>query len=113
VRHVTLSFGSLAFAGCALGSEAVVRPDFLASLLGVLAIGALNFGVSFALALAVALRARDVALSHGARLGLALAMRFLRQPRSFLLPPPEAPTSAPDEAPASPAPAPEPGPPAS
>jgi site-specific recombinase len=102
VRHVTLSFGALAFAGCTLGAEAVLSPDFLASLLGVLAIGALNFGVSFALALAVALRARDVSLSHGARLALALAMRFLRQPRSFLLPPPEAPASAP--APGPPAP---------
>ncbi|WP_224361447.1 site-specific recombinase [Hyalangium versicolor] len=111
VRHVTLSFGSLAFAGCALGPEAVTHPDFLAALLGVLASGALNFGVSFALALFVALRARDVSLSHGLRLGLALAVRFLRQPRSFLLPPPEPLSPTPTEDPEASAGAPAPGPP--
>ncbi|HYI02368.1 site-specific recombinase [Hyalangium sp.] len=87
VRHVTLSFGSLAFAGCALGPIAVAQPGFLAALVGILGIGALNFGVSFALALAVALRARDVSLRDGLLLGRMLTRRFLRQPRSFLLPP--------------------------
>ncbi len=100
VRHLTLSFGSLAFAGCVLGPAAVVRPDFLAALLGVLGIGALNFGVSFALALTVALRARDVSSSDGLYLARALAVRFLRQPRSFLLPPRDGPGPTPDSAPA-------------
>ncbi|WP_224244563.1 site-specific recombinase [Hyalangium gracile] len=112
VRHVTLSFGALAFAGCALGPEAVTQPDFLAALLGVLAIGALNLAVSFALALAVALRARDVPLKDGLLLARALAVRFLRQPRAFLLPPPETPASHPAEAPGAADSAPAPGPPA-
>jgi site-specific recombinase len=113
VRHVTLSFGALAFAGCTLGPEAVSSPEFLAALLGVLGIGALNFGVSFALALAVALRARDDSLGDGLRLARMLAARFLRQPRSFFLPP-DAPTEEPaplGETRTEEAPAPAPGPP--
>jgi site-specific recombinase len=103
VRHVTLSFGSLAFAGCALGPEAVTHPDFLAALLGVLGIGALNFGVSFALALAVALRARDASLlSDGLVLIRELAARFLRAPHAFLLPPQETPAPPVAEEPAPP-----------
>jgi site-specific recombinase len=101
VRHVTLTFGSLAFAGCALGPEAVAQPDFLAAVAGVLGIGALNFGVSFALALAVALRARDVPLTDGLLLARAVLARFLRDPRSFLLPPRGLPASSPAEAPAA------------
>jgi site-specific recombinase len=85
VRHVTLSFGALAFPGCALGPEAVVHPEFLAALLGVLGTGALNFGVSFALA--IVLRAQDASPSDGLRLVRMLTSRFLRQPRSFLLSP--------------------------
>jgi site-specific recombinase len=113
VRHVTLSFGALAFAGCTLGPEAVLSPEFLAALLGVLGIGALNFGVSFALALSVALRARDNSLSDGLRLVRMLTARFLRQPRSFFLPPDdpiEEPTPT-GEARTQEAPAPSPGPP--
>jgi len=98
VRHVTLTFGSLAFAGCALGPDAVMQPGFLAALLGVLAIGALNFGVSFALALAVALRARDASLSDGLLLLRVLAVRLLTGPRTFLLPPDDEAGSAEDEA---------------
>ncbi|TSC29441.1 site-specific recombinase [Corallococcus sp. Z5C101001] len=87
VRHVTLSFGSLAFAGCTLGPAAVLEPGFLAAVLGVAVIGVLNFGVSFALALGVALRARDVPAREGLRFLGAVAMRFLRNPGPFLIPP--------------------------
>ncbi|RKH01092.1 site-specific recombinase [Corallococcus carmarthensis] len=89
VRHVTLSFGSLAFAGCTLGPSAVMEPGFLAAVLGVLVIGALNFGVSFALALGVALRARDVPVRECLRFLGAVALRFLRHPLPFLIPPPD------------------------
>ncbi len=88
VRHVTLSFGSLAFAGCTLGTEAVLSPDFLAALAGVGIIGLLNFGVSFALALGVALRARDVPTREAWPFLRAAVFRFVKDPRSFLLPPP-------------------------
>jgi site-specific recombinase len=113
VRHVTLSFGSLAFAGCGLGPEAVVSPEFLAALLGVLGIGALNFGVSFALALAVALRARDDSMGDGLLLVRLLTRRFLRKPLSFFFPPAdpsEEPSPKPEARPEE-ASAPAPGPP--
>ena len=89
VRHVTLSLGGLALAGVSLGAEAVVTPDFVAALGGVLAIGALNFGVSFALALFVALRARAVRPGTTRALVRGLLRQGLLQPRSFVLPPRE------------------------
>ncbi|MFY0571526.1 site-specific recombinase [Archangium lansingense] len=87
VRHVTLSFGQLCLAGYALGPTAVLRPDFLAALAGIGLTLAINFGVSFSLALGVALRARDVPRAEVLRLVRLMSVRFLRDPRAFLLPP--------------------------
>ncbi|REG29343.1 site-specific recombinase [Archangium gephyra] len=87
VRHVTLSFGQLCLAGYALGPTAVLRPDFLAALGGIGVTLAINFGVSFSLALGVALRARDVPVRDVVRLVRLMSGRFLREPRAFLLPP--------------------------
>ena len=58
--------------------------------IGIAVIGLMNFGVSFALALLVALRAREV--SNQQRLGLAVAVlrRFLRHPFRFVFPPRDA-----------------------
>ncbi|MCU1277105.1 MAG: gliding motility protein [bacterium] len=82
VRHVTLSTGSLALAGCTLGLGA---PHFLAAVGGIAIMLALNFGVSFACALFVALRARGI--DHaGRRLLRAIIVRFVREPLPFLLP---------------------------
>ncbi|MBF5046139.1 gliding motility protein [Aggregicoccus sp. 17bor-14] len=89
VRHVTLSFGSLALAGAALGPQAALEPDFLAAVLGVGLVGLLNFGVSFALALAVALRARDVPRGSSLVLARGVASAFRRNPRTFFVPPRE------------------------
>ncbi|RKH60064.1 site-specific recombinase [Corallococcus aberystwythensis] len=98
VRHVTFSFGALAFAGCALGPSAVMEPGFLAAAAGVLVVGIVNFGVSFALALGVALRARDVPVLEGLRFLAAMAVRFLRQPLPFLIPPRDEPAAGGTEA---------------
>jgi len=83
VRHITLSTGSLALSGCSLGAGAVTS----AACMGIAVIGVMNFGVSFVLALAVALRARDVTTRE--RLGLAttLILRFARHPMQFFFPP--------------------------
>ncbi|HEX9105211.1 MAG TPA: gliding motility protein, partial [Polyangia bacterium] len=82
VRHVTLSTGSLALAGCTLG---VGAPHFWMGALGIACMLALNFGVSFACALFVALRARGI--NHaGRRLLRAIVMRFVREPLPFFLP---------------------------
>ena len=91
VRHVTLSTGSLAFAGSALGADAIAQPDFLLAIGGIVVIGALNFGVSFVLALGVALRASDRwrlgTSSFVGDLTRALAKRILRSPLEFIVPP--------------------------
>ncbi len=58
VRHVTLSAGSLTYAFYALPSFSVM--ELVMGGISVLCIGLLNFGVSFAAALAVAIRAREV-----------------------------------------------------
>jgi len=83
VRHITLSTGSLAFSGSALGFGAVTA----GACIGIAVIGIMNFGVSFALALTIALRAREV--TGRERLGLAASVlrRFLRQPLQFFFPP--------------------------
>lgn len=82
VRHVTLSTGSLALAGCTLGVRA---PHFGMAALGIGCMLALNFSVSFACALFVALRARGI--NHaGRRLLRAIIARFIREPLPFFLP---------------------------
>jgi site-specific recombinase len=83
VRHVTLSTGGLTFAVCTLGVHA---PGLIAAACGIGCMLALNFGVSFALALGVAMRARGV--EHGGlRLLGAVLSHFVRSPREFFLPP--------------------------
>lgn len=87
VRHVTLSSGTLTFAACTLSPAELLSADFLFAVLGILCILACNFGVSFALALVVALRARGAKTRDDARLAAALLRRIVRSPREFLLPP--------------------------
>ncbi len=83
VRHITLSTGSLAFSGCTLGIGAVTA----GACVGIVIIGLCNFGVSFALALAIALRARDVTGRERLHLAAAVLKRFLRHPTLFFYPP--------------------------
>jgi len=99
VRHVTLSGASLA-----LGAAGQVRAGSLDiavtawAALGVGLIGLLNFGVSFALAFAVALRARGLARRDRRLLWRQLALMFVRRPLWFVFPPatvPVAPARAP------------------
>jgi site-specific recombinase len=86
VRHVTLSTGAAAFAVGALGGEAL-QLGLPQAMLGIALIGALNFGVSFLLALLVALRAREVDRGDQLRLLRAVLGRLTTRPREFLLPP--------------------------
>jgi site-specific recombinase len=62
---------------------------FVSAVVGVALVGVLNFVVSFALALVVALRARDVGGGDLARLTGAVILRFLRRPFEFFYPPRE------------------------
>ena len=87
VRHVTLSTGSLAFAVRSLGHEVLTSWEFLGAAAGILAIASMNFGVSFVLALTVALRARGADRSDRRRLWRSVAATFVRSPLQFIFPP--------------------------
>ncbi len=95
VRHVTLSTGSLAFAAGSLGWSAVLSPEFAGAIVGIGCIALLNFGVSFALALWVALRAEEIGRTKRRRLLMALLTKLRREPLDFIRPPrePAAPAS--------------------
>lgn len=90
VRHITLSTGSLTLAISSVGVATVGWGALLAAVAGIAIVGLLNFGVSFALALVVALRARDVPRAERRTLPGAVLHRFLRRPREFFYPPRDA-----------------------
>jgi site-specific recombinase len=89
VRHITLSTGSLTLSMTSLGTDGVETAAFIKAALGIACMGLLNFGVSFALALVVALRARDVPRGERRTLPLAVFRRFVRKPFEFFYPPRE------------------------
>ncbi|MBL0214981.1 MAG: gliding motility protein [Myxococcales bacterium] len=89
VRHVTLSSGSLTFALSSIGVDAVGWGPVISACFGIAIIGFLNFGVSFALALVVALRARDVPRGERRTLPWAVLRRFFKKPFEFFFPPGE------------------------
>lgn len=85
VRHVTLSTGQFAAAWSALGPHALNAAEVL-TIVGLFGIGAINLGVSFGLALTVAIRARDVPAPDRGKLYRALLRRVVRRPWTFLVP---------------------------
>ena len=99
VRHVTFVTGQLAYAALELGPAAFVRPDFLWALLSIPMVGLINFSVSFAFAIVVALRARNLGVRGQVTLARAVLLRFLESPKEFFL--------APKDPPAVPVPLPE------
>ncbi len=86
VRHVTLGTGQLAAAASTLGWPILAEPAFWWCVAGLVATGALNLGVSFWLALKVALRSRGITLADRKRLYAAVRQRLWSSPRSFVLP---------------------------
>lgn len=60
VRHVTLSTGAYVMAILMAPMEVLQSPDFIWSGISIIFIGFMNIGVSFSLALFVALRAKDI-----------------------------------------------------
>ena len=86
VRHVTLASANFAYALVAL-DFAVSWHTIVLSLLGIALVGLVNLGVSFALALYVAMKARQVRFNRIGEL-LALTLKQLvTRPRDFFLPP--------------------------
>jgi site-specific recombinase len=86
IRHITFSAANFATAIVGLDYHVGWRLA-LVSACGVLAIGTVNLWVSFALALIVALRSRQVRFRHGAQLVKQLLGRFVRRPQDFLIAP--------------------------
>lgn len=86
VRHVTLSAGAAAAAVAALGASVLRTEAFWMAVTGILLIGMLNVGVSFLLAMLVAIRARGVRGTARRAIYQAIVRRLWQQPVSFFLP---------------------------
>ena len=85
VRHITLAGASLAYDVSSLvWSRSLPWPEVGWAGLGLMATGMLNFGVSFALGLWLALRARNLDTSGRRQLLVALWTEFRRHPARFL-----------------------------
>ena len=87
VRHVTLSTGALALGVTSRGFEVLGAGALVWALLGVAVTFVMNLGVSFYLALQLALRAQDVSRRDYLELWRTLWRRFRASPREFLMPP--------------------------
>ena len=87
VRHVTLSTGQLGAALGALGWPLLREGAFWWCVAGIAVTGVLNVGVSFLLALRVAMRARSVPPADRSLISRALWQRVRTAPLSFIWPP--------------------------
>jgi site-specific recombinase len=87
VRHVTLSTGTLALGITSRGWEVLGKGVLIWAGLGIAVTFVMNLGVSFYLALLMALRAQDVSRDDYLELLRALWRRFRTSPREFFMPP--------------------------
>ncbi|MBX3040660.1 MAG: hypothetical protein KF789_08150 [Bdellovibrionaceae bacterium] len=85
-HHVTLSTGAATYSMSALGWGAITGAMIAWTAVGILLIAALNFGVSFLLALSIALRARDLSPKRVRSIFKQAGRRLLRSPGEFLFP---------------------------
>jgi site-specific recombinase len=85
IRHITFSSANFAFALVGLDHQ-ISWQLALYSLLGILLIGIVNLGVSFSLAMLVALRSRRVSFGRGSTLVHLLWRRFRSGGRDFSFP---------------------------
>lgn len=87
IRHIAFASANFAYAIAGFDYSVVWR-TVLWTTVGVALIGITNLGVSFALALRTALRARQASSPPWSALLRALGRRIREQPRDFFLPPP-------------------------
>lgn len=88
IRHITFSSANFAFA--LIGLEHQMSWQVVTtSLTGIVCIGLVNLGVSFNLAILVALRSRRVSFVQERTLTGLVWRRFVTSPRDFFLPPKE------------------------
>ncbi len=94
IRHITLSSGQITFALCSLDPSTITTSLVLESLLGLTMIGVMNFTVSTACALFVAVRARGVHRIWFRTILRDVRRAFFKNPVPFFLPPLKAPQTA-------------------
>jgi len=94
VRHVTLSTGTLSLGITSRGLEVLGSGALIWAGLGIAVTFVMNLGVSFYLALRLALRAQDISPSDSREIWRTLWRRFWTNPRSFFFPPAPDPTPA-------------------
>ncbi|MBL7992884.1 MAG: site-specific recombinase [Candidatus Kapabacteria bacterium] len=89
IRHITFAAASFAIALVSLfvNGETVSTGTVLWTVLGIVGIGAMNFLVSFSLALFVAVRSRNVNFRQSAELVSLLGKYFRSNTRDFFFPP--------------------------
>lgn len=88
IRHIAFSSAYVGYATVGLEFNLPTQLALM-SALGVLLIGITNLSVSFALTLSVAMRARKITFAQGQDLLRLIALRFVRNPFEFFLPPPK------------------------
>lgn len=86
VRHVTLSSGIVALAAVSLPIQTTIHSLLPWAIAGLLCAGVLNIGVSFGLAMFVALRARQVRSPKRNLIYREIFRDFSRQPLAYLMP---------------------------
>ncbi|HVM75140.1 MAG TPA: hypothetical protein VMT75_05810 [Candidatus Saccharimonadales bacterium] len=87
VRHVTLSTGTLSLGITSRGPSVLGSGALIMAGLGIAVTFVMNLGVSFFLALWLALRAQDVSPKDSKRIVFTLLRRLRSSPREFFLPP--------------------------
>lgn len=88
IRHITFSSANFAFALVGLDYQ-LSWQTWVISLVGIALIGIVNLTVSFALALYVAMRSRNVSFQQSRALLAMLGKRFIQRGREFFFPPKE------------------------
>ncbi len=91
IRHITIAAGNAGIAIYDLGLDNIPPYFLLAVLGGILAIGFLNFLVSFALAFFMAIKSRGIRLSQYPRLFRTIWKYWWQHPGEYLRPPKEIP----------------------
>ena len=86
IRHITISAGNVSMAVYGLGFRNVGMAYLLTVIAGVMAIGFLNFLVSFSLAFFVAVRSRGIRLRDYPEFLGILGRYFIRRPLDFIRP---------------------------
>lgn len=85
IRHVAFASANLAFGSSTLGFD-LPTATWVYSIVGVILIAMINLGVSFSLALWVAIRSRKLKMSDAVGVAPILFKHFLHKPWQFFLP---------------------------